>query len=57
MESSTMELKRKVGDLIFSVNNNLLELQKVYSKVKDGDYSQLSETDFNKETVLKCYMN
>ena len=53
METSTLELKRKVGDLVISLNSDVLELQKIFSKVKDGDYSQLSSSELLKKSKVE----
>ena len=53
MEPSTLELKRKVGDLVLSVNSDVIELQKVSSKLKDGNNSQLTEAELFKKNKVE----
>ena len=49
-EKNSVELKKKAGSLVLSVNSDLLDLQKAYSKIKDGDIQQqLSKADTEKE--------
>ena len=49
MDQSSAQIKKYAGNLVLKINNDILELQKVYMKIKDGDYSQLTDGDRAKE--------
>ena len=54
MEQSTAQMKKYAGNLVLNVNNDILELQKVYLKIKDGDYNKLTDSDRSKEKRIEA---
>ena len=46
-DQDPLELKKKAGTLILSINSDILELQQAYCRVKEG--GQLSNADADKE--------
>ena len=53
MEQSSAQLKKYAGNLVLNVNNDILELQKIYARIKDGDFIQLTDSDRAKEKKIE----
>ena len=53
MEQSSAQLKKYAGNLVLNVNNDILELQKIYARIKDGAFSQLTDSDRAKEKKIE----
>ena len=52
-EKKIIELKKKAGSLVLSLNSDLLELQKAYRKLSGDTSQQLSKTETDREKRIE----